>query len=175
MKFYIRTVFESLTKKHLPFFSCFVKNIQASWKKKFSEAILRRWRLCLLVTTIFTLSNHTSEDQYCVPFLCHMQHDVWCLCHAKWCDDVMLCKMVFIPKIHAHPRNKTHNLFRSALTFRCKPPLGASSPFTSAESAFIFRCKPPLGASSPFTFGGIRVDFSRFAFYLGGISVYFSL
>jgi hypothetical protein len=61
------------------------------------------------------------------------------------------------------------------LTFRCKPPLGASSPFTSAKSAFIFRCKPPLGASSPFTFDGIRVDFSRFAFYLGGISVDFSL
>jgi hypothetical protein len=39
----------------------------------------------------------------------------------------------------------------SALTFRCKPPLGASSPFTSAVSAFIFHCKPPLGASSPFT------------------------
>jgi hypothetical protein len=39
----------------------------------------------------------------------------------------------------------------STLTFRCKPPLGASSPFTSAESAFIFHCKPPLGASSPFT------------------------
>jgi hypothetical protein len=39
----------------------------------------------------------------------------------------------------------------STLTFRCKPPLGASSPFTSAESAFIFRYKPPLGASSPFT------------------------
>ena len=66
----------------------------------------------------------------------------------------MLCKMVFIPKIHTHPRDKTHNLFKSALTF-C--------------------CKPPLGASSPFTFGGIRVDFSRFAFYLGGISVDFSL
>jgi hypothetical protein len=29
----------------------------------------------------------------------------------------------------------------SALTFHCKPPLGASSPFTSAVSAFIFRCK----------------------------------
>jgi hypothetical protein len=38
----------------------------------------------------------------------------------------------------------------SALTFRCKPPLGASSPFISAESALTFRCKPPLGASSPF-------------------------
>jgi hypothetical protein len=37
----------------------------------------------------------------------------------------------------------------SALTFRCKPPLGASSPSISAESTFIFRCKPPLGASSP--------------------------
>jgi hypothetical protein len=69
----------------------------------------------------------------------------------------------------------THNLFESELTFCYKPPLGASSPFTSAESAFIFRCKPPLGASSPFTFSGIRVDFSRFAFYLGGISVDFSL
>ena len=74
-----------------------------------------------------------------------------------------------------YPCNRAHTLFISALTFRCKPPLGASSPFTSAESAFIFRCKPPLGASSPFTFSGIRVDFSRFAFYLGGISVDFSL
>jgi hypothetical protein len=48
---------------------------------------------------------------------------------------------------------RLHRLFFgvSALTFRCKPPLGASSPFTLAESAFIFRCKPPLGASSPFT------------------------
>jgi hypothetical protein len=87
----------------------------------------------------------------------------------------MLCEMVFIPKIHAHPCDETYKLSKAALTFRYKPPLGASSPFTSAESAFIFRCKPPLGASSPFTFGGIRVDFSRFAFYLGGISIYFSL
>jgi hypothetical protein len=71
--------------------------------------------------------------------------------------------------------DKSHNLFESVLTFCYKPPLGASSPFTSAESAFIFRCKPPLGASSPFTFIGIRVDFSRFAFYLGGISVDFLL
>jgi hypothetical protein len=48
---------------------------------------------------------------------------------------------------------RLHRLFSgvSALTFRYKPPLGASSPFTSAESAFIFRCKAPLGASSPFT------------------------
>jgi hypothetical protein len=55
---------------------------------------------------------------------------------------------IFLPLIF-----RLHHLFFvvSALTFRCKPPLGASSPFTSAESAFIFRCKPPLGVSSPFT------------------------
>jgi hypothetical protein len=37
----------------------------------------------------------------------------------------------------------------SALTFRCKPPLGASSPFISAESALTFRCKLciPLGTT----------------------------
>jgi hypothetical protein len=47
---------------------------------------------------------------------------------------------------------RLHRLFFGvlALTFRCKPPLGASSPFILAVSALIFRCKPPLGASSPF-------------------------
>ena len=52
---------------------------------------------------------------------------------------------------HNHNRYFLRNNHISALTFRCKPPLGASSPFTSAESALTFRCKPPLGASSPFT------------------------
>jgi hypothetical protein len=95
-----------------------------------------------------------------------MRNDVMMLCYVKW----------YLFRRHTHIRAiKTHNLFKSALSFRCKPPLGASSPFTSAESALTFRCKPPLGASSPFTLGGIRVDFSRFAFYLGGISVDFSL
>jgi hypothetical protein len=48
----------------------------------------------------------------------------------------------------------------SAFIFRCKPPLGASSPFTSAESAFIFRCKlcNPLGT----TFELLPVFFSFF-------------
>jgi hypothetical protein len=94
-----------------------------------------------------------------------MRNDVMMLCYVRW----------YLFRRYTHIPVKTHNPFKSALTFRCKPPLGASSPFTSAESAFIFRCKPPLGASSPFTFSGIHVDFSRFAFYLGGISVYFSL
>jgi hypothetical protein len=61
--------------------------------------------------------------------------------------------MVFIPKTDAHPCDKTHNLFESALTFCYKPPLGASSPFTSAVFALTFR-------ALPFTLGGISVDFS---------------
>jgi hypothetical protein len=63
--------------------------------------------------------------------------------------------MIFVPKVHTHSHSRIQSLCRlffgvSALTFRCKPPLGASSPFISAVSAFIFRCKPPLGAYSPF-------------------------
>jgi hypothetical protein len=94
-----------------------------------------------------------------------MRNDAMMLCCVRWC---LFRRYTHIPAIK-------HIIFESALSFYYKPPLGASSPFTSAESAFIFRCKPPLGASSPFTFSGIRVDFSRFAFYLGGISVDFSL
>ena len=82
--------------------------------------------------------------------------------YATWCMMLMLCKMMWwcyvmqndICAVDTYPCNRAHTLF---------------------ISAFIFRCKPPLGASSPSTFSGIRVDFSRFAFYLGGISVDFSL
>ena len=81
-----------------------MKNTQASWKhspKLFSED---EDCVSLWLNTIFTLSKHTSEDQYCVPFLCHMQHDVWCLCYAKWCDDVMLRRWHLFREIHTYPR-----------------------------------------------------------------------
>jgi hypothetical protein len=63
------------------------------------------------------------------------------LCYAKWYDDVMLCKMMFVPKTHIHIPIveytislpfifRLHRLFFgvSALTFRCKfcIPLGTS-------------------------------------------------
>ena len=63
------------------------------------------------------------------------------LCYAKWCDDVMLCKMMLMPKTHIHISImeytislpfifRLHRLFLgvSALTFRCKfyIPLGMS-------------------------------------------------
>jgi hypothetical protein len=39
---------------------------------------------------------------------------------------------------YTHPCNKAHNLFISALTFHCKPPLGASSPFTFSGISVYF-------------------------------------
>jgi hypothetical protein len=67
---------------------------------------------------------------------------------------------------------RLHHLFFgvSALTFRCKPPLGASSPFTSAESAFIFRCK--LCISLGMTFELLPVFFSFFFALDGAFSAF---
>ena len=56
-----------------------------------------------------------------------MQNDVMMLCYAKW----YLCRRYI-------PCNKAHTLFISALTFRCKPPLGASSPFTFSGISVYF-------------------------------------
>jgi hypothetical protein len=49
---------------------------------------------------------------------------------------------------------RLHRLFFgvSALTFRCKPPLGASSPSTSAVFALTFRASPYTSAASAFIF-----------------------
>ena len=107
-------------KKHLPFFSCFVKkafsvkiilmnHIHASSKhssKLYSEAIqLRYWsdkaRPCFVkifseavfrsCTISMSLSQSILSKVESISFSCQMQYDVWCLCYAKWCDDVMLC------------------------------------------------------------------------------------
>jgi hypothetical protein len=58
----------------------------------------------------------------------------------------------------------------SALTFHCKPPLGASSPLTSAESVLTFRCKLciPLGT----TFELLPVFFSFFFALDGAFSAF---
>jgi hypothetical protein len=83
--------------------------------------------LCL--STIFSFSKHSSKINVVSPSCstCEMmddayvmQNDVMMLCYAKW----HLCWK------YTYPCNRAHNLFISALTFRCKPPLGASLPFT---------------------------------------------
>ena len=84
-----------------------------------------------------------------------MQNDVMMLCYAKW----YLCwRYTHIPTVEYTIFLlfifRLHRLFFgvSALTFRCKPPLGASSPFTSAVFALTFRALPYTSAESAFTF-----------------------
>jgi hypothetical protein len=65
---------------------------------------------------------------------------------ALCCMMLMLCKMMWwcyvmqndICAADTYPCNKAHTLFISALTFRCKPPLGASSPFTFSGISVYF-------------------------------------
>ena len=66
--------------------------------------------------------------------------------HAICCMMLMLCRMMWwcyvmqndICAADTYPCNKAHTLFISALTFRCKPPLGASSPFTFSGISVYF-------------------------------------
>jgi hypothetical protein len=78
-----------------------------------------------------------SPNSPCIPFLFHMQCVVWCLCYANmmwWCyvmqNDICAADTC--------PCNRAHTLFISALTFRCKPPLGASLPFTFCGISVYF-------------------------------------
>jgi hypothetical protein len=66
--------------------------------------------------------------------------------HAICCMMLMLCRMMWwcyvmqndIYAADTYPCNRAHTLFLSALTFRCKPPLGASSPFTFSGISVYF-------------------------------------
>jgi hypothetical protein len=76
-----------------------------------------------------------------------MQNDVMMLCYEK---RYSFRRYRYLFRSYTHiPAIKYIIFFESALTFRCKPPLGASSPFTSAESALTFRYKLciPLGTT----------------------------
>ena len=123
MKLYIHTIFEPSAKKHLPFFSCFVKKTffvkncsekthpcfvktaseadHPCFVKAFSEAIFRRLPLYSLVT----LHNlHFLKSFFRRLVLCALL-----LPYATWCMMLMLCEMMWwcyvmqmtsVPKIH---------------------------------------------------------------------------
>jgi hypothetical protein len=120
---------------HKNLLTSLMKNVQASWNILWScKKVLCR---SSDEATLHLLPKIYSEGQYCIPFLFQMHYAVWCLCYAKmmwWCyamqDDICATDI--------YPCNKAHTLFISALTFRCKPPLGASSPFTFTGISFYF-------------------------------------
>ena len=121
------------------------KNINASSTIDFflhiraDEAVFLQNLFCALAQ--FHFFEAFSEDQH-LSLSCAIDA-IWCmmLCYVKWCDDVMLCKMISVPKTHTHIPIveytislplifRLHRLFFgvSALTFRCKfcIPLGTT-------------------------------------------------
>jgi hypothetical protein len=159
MKSCIHTIFWAFSEKHLPFFSCFVKKIlyhkklhtslvkiiQASWNifrryRNFfcclsNEATLLLDLSCTLVR--FSLFQNILQRSILYPLL---------VPHAICCMMLMLCRMMWwcyvmqndICVTDTYPCNRAHTLFISALTFRCKPPLGAFSPFTFSGISVYF-------------------------------------
>ena len=130
---------------HKNLLTSLMKNVQASWNilrscKKvlccFSdEATLHLDLPCALAR--FSLSQNMFRRSILYPLL---------VPDALCCMMLMLCKMMWwcyvmqndICAADTYPCNKAHTLFISALTFRCKPPLGASSPFTFSGISVYF-------------------------------------
>jgi hypothetical protein len=130
---------------HKNLLTSLMKNMQAlrntlrSYKKVlcclFNEATLRLGLSCALAR--FSLFQNILRRSTLYPLL---------VPHAICCMMLMLCRMMWwcyvmqndICAANTYPCNKAHTLFISALTFRCKPPLGASSPFTFSGISVYF-------------------------------------
>jgi hypothetical protein len=101
---------------------------------KYCSKLQKRFVLCL--STIFSFPKFVPKVNTLSPSC----SDALC------CMMLMLCKMMWwcyvmqndICAADTYPCNKALILFISALTFRCKPPLGASSPFTFSGISVYF-------------------------------------
>src|SRR6187455_2853042 len=98
MKLYIHTIFEPSAKKHLPFFSCFVKS--------FSEAIFRRLSLYSLVTlhNLHFLKSFFRRLVLCALLfaVCNMMYDAYAMRN----DVMMLC---YANDVCSEDTHKTHS------------------------------------------------------------------
>ena len=137
-------LFESLTKKHLPFFSCFVKKdfCLSQQYPVFWWIISRPFDNVKLLSMVCPFQNILPKIDVTSPScaLCNMMYDAYVMRN----DAMMLCWVkCCLFRRYTRSCDKTYKIFHY------KPPLGASSPFTSAESALTFRCKLciPLGTS----------------------------
>ena len=98
-----------------------MKNIQASWnilrsyKKVFVLPL--QWsytssRFILCLSTIFSFPKYSPKintvSLSCST--CNMLYDAYVM--QKWCDDVMLCKMIFVPQIHVPVIEHTYFLYQ---------------------------------------------------------------
>ena len=130
---------------HKDLFASLMKDIQTSWN------ILRSYKkvLCCLsneATLLLDLSCALARFSLFQNILRRSTLYPLLVPHAICCMMLMLCKMMWwcyvmqndICAADTCPCNRAHILFISALTFRCKPPLGASSPFTFSGISVYF-------------------------------------
>jgi hypothetical protein len=122
MKFYIHTAFEPSAKK-TPSLLFMLREEKSftyhnnfhtspdeeypSFVQTFVEAI-KKFYVASLTNLYFFLihsSKHSSKINIVSPsrFSCNMMYDAY----AKWWDDVMLCKMIFMLKIHTSLQQST--------------------------------------------------------------------
>jgi hypothetical protein len=157
---YIHTIFKPSAKKHLPFFSCFIKK-ENLWSVKIKISMLRKKRSLFCVQAdeaiIRSLLRVTltifSENRLRIPLVSLMQYDVWC--DAMWNDVMIWCKMIMMPKTHTLPLWNTQSLYSLRNDWNLFAVYFLASPF-------IFRCKfcVPLGTS----FELLRLLFRRYKF-----------
>ena len=134
MKLYVHTIFEPSAKKTPSLLFMLRKNqwsilVKSIINRSFHFRVWRRYASSIIILCLGTASSKQSSKINVEP-PSYVIDAIWCmmLCYAMqmmwWCDVMQndICR-------------------RSMFIFYCKPPLGASSPFTSTESAFIFRCK----------------------------------
>jgi hypothetical protein len=147
MKLYIHTVFEPSAKKHLPFFSCFVKKKDPCFvtismlRKNRSLLLWQGWWSCISRSLLCALAHFHfyeafAKDHLRVRFSCH------------WCDmmyDVMLCRMMWwydAKWCQCQRHTSTRPYWNTQALHPLRIDFWASSPFT-------FWCKfcIPLGTT----------------------------
>jgi hypothetical protein len=101
---YTHTVFEPSAKKHLPFFSCFVKKEIPSITSLI-KLYFPKHTSCLSKFSFWrSICRRFASYSIFVPL---MQYDVWCNVMR---NDVMIwCEMMWMPKTHTHAYTGIHN------------------------------------------------------------------
>jgi hypothetical protein len=119
--------FLAFAKKHLPFFSCFVKKkIHASQKypcftKKVPFFVTRLMKLYFpkLTSCLSTFSFLRSIHRRSTSYSIRVVDAIWCMmwCYAKWCDDMMQ-NDEDVEDTHPHAHTKTQALHPLRNDFR---------------------------------------------------------
>jgi hypothetical protein len=98
-----------------------MKNVQASWNifRSYKKSFVLRSgcgytssQFVLCLSTIFSFQKYIAKVNTVSPSCsrCTVLYDAYVM--QKWCDDVMLCKMIFVPQIYIPVIKHTHFLYQ---------------------------------------------------------------